>query len=468
MKKLKKSKKSLLISGLLVATMGMGAIAFGVKENILPNFTQNKLMAYQYNPSNILDNVFTQDGMTILPFIYENSEQTVSKKYIEEQFIKAGIPIKNISTEQIVTGTKIETERKTYTILIYGDANGDGYVNVFDAQKVILHYVDEEKNPLSKICYLAANVNNHDDQVNVFDAQKIIQFFVGYDNKLVSKEPTSDKEKDKEKPVITLVGENPQRIKLGDPYRELGANVTDNMDTNIQVQIDASKVNTNKVGTYQVTYNAKDASGNKAVEVKRTVVVEDFLQKIEVTSPNKTTYQLGEAIDLSGGKINIVYASGKITSIAMEETMIRGYDANAIGTQTITVTYEGKEAIFMVTVLPQEDDYITDIEIIKPNKTTYKIGQTLDLTGAKLKKVMHSGAITTEEAITPDMIDQTELNTLGEMTITISYQTNDTVDGSEMTFKKTFNVQVQNYVKEIILTASGASHSSVVTNRVAT
>ena len=448
MKKLKKSKKSILISGLLVATIGMGTMALSVKEDILPRFTENKLLAYNHNQDNILDNVFTQDGITILPFIYEDSEQTVSKDYILEQFDKAGIEIENISTEDIVTGTKIQTQEKTYTVLIYGDVDGDGYVDVFDAQKVMQHYVYAGENKLTGVYALAANVDNDDEEIDVFDAQRIIQFYVGYENNLVSNEPTSDLEKDKEKPVITLVGENPQKIKLGDSYVELGATVTDNIDTNIEVEIDASKVNTNEIGTYIVTYNAKDASGNEALEVQRTVIVEDYVQNIEITNPTKITYQYGEQIDLNGGNVKIQYASGKTTIIALQESMISGYDANKVGTQMITVTYEGKTATFEVKV----KNYIKDIEIATlPTKTDYLEGQTIETDGMVVK-VLKANGEQEEIALTDTNLKITPSTAVfGTNTIIVSYTTNNTIDDTEKTFEKTFEISVVKPVQNILI-----------------
>ena len=449
---MKKSKKFVLISGVLVATLGMGTMAYNLNEGTLSNLIESKLVAYNYNKENALDNVFTQDGMTILPFIYKDSEQTISEEDIRDMFDKTGIRIQSISTDVIGTGTKIETEGKTYTILIYGDVDGDGYVDVFDAQKIIQHYVYEGDYELKGIYALAANVDNEDDEIDVFDAQRIVQFYVGYEQKLVVNEPISDKEKDKEKPIITLIGENPQKIKLGDKYIELGATVTDNMDNNVKVKIDSSKVKTDKVGTYIVTYNAKDASGNKADKVKRTVIVEDYIKDIEVIKPTKTEYQYGENIDLNGAKVRIKYASGDTKTIDMKEDMITGYNKNKVGIQEITVTYEGKTAKFSVNVLPQQQDYITGIEIKSPTKTNYKVGQTLDLTGAKFKTVMNSGAETSEQEITKEMIDVKTLDKVGTTTVTVSYETNNTIDDTTRVFTKTFTVQVVNYVSDIEIT----------------
>ena len=80
---------------------------------------------------------------------------------------------------------------------------------------------------------------------------------------------------DTTKPVIVLTGANPQVIPVGDAYTELGATATDNVDGDISgsIVIDASGVNTDAVGSYIVTYNVVDSSGNAATPVTRTVTV---------------------------------------------------------------------------------------------------------------------------------------------------------------------------------------------------
>ena len=79
-------------------------------------------------------------------------------------------------------------------------------------------------------------------------------------------------------PVITLLGDNPVTIEVGSTYTDAGANATDTYDGDITSSIvTVSTVNTAIVGVYTVTYNVSDASGNAAVEVIRTVNVEDAL-----------------------------------------------------------------------------------------------------------------------------------------------------------------------------------------------
>ena len=76
-------------------------------------------------------------------------------------------------------------------------------------------------------------------------------------------------------PVITLNGDANVTVELGDAYVEQGAVVTDNVDSGLTAAIDATAVNTGAVGVYSVTYDATDTAGNDAVQVTRTVNVED-------------------------------------------------------------------------------------------------------------------------------------------------------------------------------------------------
>ncbi len=88
-------------------------------------------------------------------------------------------------------------------------------------------------------------------------------------------------------PVISLIGDAIMTLECGiDEYEEPGATVLDICDPTVSVVIDGDTVNTSICGTYIVTYNATDSSGNAAVEVTRTVIVQDTTApEIEITFP---------------------------------------------------------------------------------------------------------------------------------------------------------------------------------------
>ena len=100
---------------------------------------------------------------------------------------------------------------------------------------------------------------------------------------------------DHEGPVITLNGDNTINLNKGDEYKEPGIkSVVDDTDGNLNVDDVTIKgeVDTNTVGTYEITYSASDSLNNKS-EVTRKVVVEESLSNVvrEATSDTNGYYK---------------------------------------------------------------------------------------------------------------------------------------------------------------------------------
>ena len=116
------------------------------------------------------------------------------------------------------------------------------------------------------------------------------------------------------------------------------------------------------------------------------------------------------------------------------EVGITGYNSNETGEQTITVTYAGKSTTFTVTVRNE----VTGISIKNtPTKTTYIIGENLDLTGGTLTVSYEDGS-TAELPMTSSEVGVTgyNANETTEQTITVTYAEKST----------TFTVTVKNEV----------------------
>jgi hypothetical protein len=75
-------------------------------------------------------------------------------------------------------------------------------------------------------------------------------------------------------PVITLLGMTSVNICQGLVYTDAGATASDNCGGNLTANIDVvNPVNVNIPGSYTVTFNVMDGSGNPATQVTRTVIV---------------------------------------------------------------------------------------------------------------------------------------------------------------------------------------------------
>ena len=71
--------------------------------------------------------------------------------------------------------------------------------------------------------------------------------------------------------------------------------------------------------------------------------VRDIISSISITTlPTKTTYQYGEELDLTGGKITVEWASGDTTTVELTEAEIKTYNPERLGKQVILLSYAGK------------------------------------------------------------------------------------------------------------------------------
>ena len=147
------------------------------------------------------------------------------------------------------------------------------------------------------------------------------------------------------------------------------------------------------------------------------VNVEDYVSNLKITKPDKVEYEYGESLDLTGAKVSIVMASGKIEeTVDMTASMTTGFDGKQEGTQIIKVEYKGLQGNFQVKVI----DKIKGISInTEPNKTEYKYGESLDVTGATITVVKSSGITTIP--VTPDMISGYESTTPGSQIVTVTH-----------------------------------------------
>jgi len=79
---------------------------------------------------------------------------------------------------------------------------------------------------------------------------------------------------DTKPPVITRNGAATVTVEAGSAYTDAGATALDIVSGNVAVTVSGS-VNTSALGTYTLTYTAKDAKNNSAIPVTRTVTVVD-------------------------------------------------------------------------------------------------------------------------------------------------------------------------------------------------
>ncbi len=76
------------------------------------------------------------------------------------------------------------------------------------------------------------------------------------------------------KPIIAILGKNPDTLQRTMSYVDPGATATDNIDGNITSKITkVSTIDSSKTGTYTITYSVTDLGNNTQTAVRTVVVV---------------------------------------------------------------------------------------------------------------------------------------------------------------------------------------------------
>lgn len=170
-------------------------------------------------------------------------------------------------------------------------------------------------------------------------------------------------------------------------------------------------------GSYRV---AVVSTENTSAVVEFTVHVADAsLTGLEIAQlPTKTTYFIDEQLQLDGMIVYGHYSDGSRKRIAREELNISDFDASAAGVQKLVISYRDQTTTLSLIVKEKE---AVALAVIQYPKTTYKLGEQLDLSQLKLAIAYDNGDL---QAITDSRyrIDTTNYNAnaAGPYTITIS------------------------------------------------
>ncbi len=242
---------------------------------------------------------------------------------------------------------------------------------------------------------------------------------------------------DTEAPVISLTGASTINLEQGDSYTDQGATASDNIDGDLtpSIVVGGDTVDTNIVGSYVITYNVSDNAGNAAVEVIRTVNVNQDATIPVITLIGASTINLNigdsyieqgaTAIDNFDGDItaNIV-TTGTVNS-ASAGTYLVNYNVNdAAGNSANTVTR-------MVVVAA--DTTAPIINLIGASTINLIVGDSYTEQGATATDNV-DGDLTGSIAITGTV------NTTAAGTYAVNYNVSDNAGNAAVQVTRTINV----------------------------
>jgi len=216
-------------------------------------------------------------------------------------------------------------------------------------------------------------------------------------------------------PVITLNGDNPLYLNVGDEFVDPGATATDDVDGDLTEQIVVTgSVDTSKPGEYTLTYTVSDSAGNEATET-RTVIVRE-VQEPDTTPPvitlngdNPLYLNVGDEFVDPGAT-----ATDDVDGDLTEQIVVTGsVDTSKPGEYTLTYTVSdsaGNEATATRTVIvreAQEPDTTPPVITLKGDNPLYlNVGDefvdpgataTDDVDGDLTEQIVVTGSVDTSK-----------------------------------------------------------------------
>ena len=147
-------------------------------------------------------------------------------------------------------------------------------------------------------------------------------------------------------------------------------------------------------------------------------------------TPKKTTYQVGEELNLKGGLLRVKYEgeeADEVINLSHAGVVVNGYNAHHHGEQELTVTYLGLPVVgnFKVQVTGEEagPKEVAALYISKQPKLDYFVGDALDLSEGRFK-VLYDDETETEHSFTDQGVEITgyDAQKTGRQKLELHYQ----------------------------------------------
>ena len=289
------------------------------------------------------------ENKTIVPFVLANAEDCVTFKEIatSEKFANVtkfnGAAIPNDNTV-VCTGDTFTANGKEYTVVIYGDVNKDGFVDVNDALQVKQYYVGNVE--LDNVQLEAADVRNNAD-VDVNDALDMQKFYVGSLASVIDKLPDMEDEK-------------------YDYSLSVNEGIINNQNvTSSKVTVNVAQVSDKDVS---LTLNVKglDVNGKDKV-VTKPVTITKNTTKVEVDGIDVSDLVDGVlSVELVAGVAKDAEVVGTTTVIKNTEAPVAtNVNTKRTATRTATLSLEGYGKNDITKVYYVIGDSISDIKDAK-------------------------------------------------------------------------------------------------------
>ncbi|MBS3926215.1 MAG: DUF5011 domain-containing protein, partial [Nitrosarchaeum sp.] len=229
----------------------------------------------------ILEEDLPNDGPQQVVITGSGTRQSLEINGFASQYngVSQGPPEKIAKTKQTSPNkisNNIEPSNNAWVISLVGSGNrgnfahGQGQIEIFE--------FDDDSSTVAVAELRGANGQTSLDSTLTGNVNRLVRIAASW-------QPADI---DTTAPVITLLGNTTIDVEVNSTYEDAGATAFDNYDGDITGSIIiTNSVDTATVGTYTVTYDVSDISGNHAIQVTRTVnVVDTTAPVITLTGAN--------------------------------------------------------------------------------------------------------------------------------------------------------------------------------------
>jgi len=183
-------------------------------------------------------------------------------------------------------------------------------------------------------------------------------------------------------PTLTLIGNTPIIIQIGDTYTDLGAEAVDSIDGNLTSSIvTTNNINTSRASDYNVTYSVRDSSGNEANATRVVRVIDNAFPLIIIKGENPVTVEVGTTyIDAGAEAVDSI--DGNLTS-----SIVTTGDVNISRPSDYAIIYSVRNSagneINTTRVVRVVDTTPPTLTLIGDNPVLVKVGTTYQEPGAE-------------------------------------------------------------------------------------
>lgn len=315
------------------------------------------------------------NGKKVVPFVLASRNDSVTIKDIKDKFDITKFNGVSVPDENTVVGTgdTFTSNGEVYTVVVYGDVDGNGIIDVMDALSTEEHITGITK--LDAIKEEAADVVN-DGNIDVLDSLAIKEYVVELTDTIIDKLPEKEEEVVNSNYTIT-VNENGMINRQNEKSTTLNVKVAKTLD---------------KEATY--TIKAKGIDNEEKVIGTATI-------------PAHTDFVKIENIDLSSfkdGAVTLTFVEGDkaVAKVETTKNTVAPADTNVttkrVSTKQATLSLEkcGESDITKVHYLVQGVDEAAETDITKltgeiavSNNTVKEASVATDLETAKAYKVTY-------------------------------------------------------------------------------